>query len=71
MTYAQALTLRDSLEASLLSGAGVHSATIGDKSVTFGTDRAKVLLSQLNRDIQAYKYRASNLNPRKSQAIWR
>lgn len=72
MTYADAVALRDALEAALLSGAGVSSVQIGDRTVTYqSASAARSALSQLNRDIAAYERGASNINPHVSTPRWR
>ena len=72
MTYAEALTMRDALEAQLLAGAGLASVQIGDRTITYQTQaQARSALNQLNRDILSYERRSANINPTVSTPRWR
>ena len=72
MTYAEAITLRGALEDALLSGAGMTSVQIGDRSITYQTaGQAQKALAEVNRSIVAYERRASNLNPSVVRPTWR
>jgi len=72
MDIAAALSLRDELEASLLSGAGVVSIQLGDRTITYETTaQATAALSKLNRDILAYQRRNAGVNPNTSRPRWR
>ena len=71
MTYAEAVTLRSALEAPLLSGAGMTSVQIGDRSITYQTaGQAQKALAEVNRSILAYERRQANLNPSISRPSW-
>jgi len=72
MDIAAAISLRDALEASILSGAGVVSIQHGDRTVTYETTaQATAALNKLNRDILAYQRRQSGVNPNVSRPRWR
>lgn len=72
MTYAEAIALRDAIEANLLAGAGIASVQIGDRQITYKSAQgARELLSQLNRDIAAYENRQVNRNPSVVTPRWR
>ena len=72
MNITQATALRDALEEALLSGAGVASVQVGDRTVTYQTPaQAKSALAQINRDIAAYARRVSGVNPSVSRPRWR
>lgn len=71
MTYAEAVALRDAIEAKLLEGAGVSLIQIGDRQVTYNPFRAEETLARLNRDIAAHERRQSGLNPSISRARFR
>ena len=72
MTYAEAITLRDALEAALLSGGGLASVQIGDRTVTYqSASAARSALNQINRDILAFERRSANVNPSVVTPRWR
>ena len=72
MTYTEAVALRTAIEASLLSGAGTKSVTIGDRTITY-SDRAEMqnMLAQLNRDIENYDRRTAGQDPSWKRPRWR
>lgn len=72
MTYAEAIAIRDAIEDSLLSGAGIQSVQIGDRQITYSSEMdARRMLNQLNRDILAYERRQSNINPEIRTPRWK
>lgn len=71
MTYAEALTLRGNIESALSEGGAYAVVQIGDRSVTYSTQKARDLLAQVNRDIAAYESRAAGRNPTVKVAKWR
>lgn len=71
MTYAEAVALRDAINAALLSGAGVSSLQVGDRTITYESPAdARRMLNQLNRDIAAYNNKAANRNPSRVTPRW-
>jgi len=70
MTYAELITLRDAIEDAMVSGAGISSIQIGDRSITYNPVRAEQMLARVNRDITAYERRSRGVNPHVSRVKW-
>lgn len=71
MTYADAITLRDALEAALLSGAGARTVIVGDRTISYNSAAdVRQALAEVNRSIAVYNRRSAGQNPNASRAKW-
>lgn len=73
MTYAEAITLKQAIEAALLTSSASGAVTVshGSRSITYSSQEdAMATLGALNRDIATYNRRKKNQNPYARTARW-